>query len=851
MTAKDVSFPPSANPSAQVEALIVNTIVVLIGLGWSNLGLACAAFAARRYGINSDISRVIQACFLITLGFFAGLARSRMPRLTLASRAISFIGIWLVARAPGTLEWDYHNFTELLFAFSIAGAASLFVSLVAGLFTRPGGYANDLVDVLEIIKDLLHHSTSQMLTNGEKSTLQTGTLHSKNLEKALALHTSYAYSVYELRVGKVPIKAIKPLLITVNRIREELAWGKAPALEGTETPSRESSTLAQLDDPCSACAIAIADGISTLQAAVGKCFGIQLPNDTHKTIDLDDPLMAQTNIANARAGLKAALSSIVHETNKTCTLGRVESHHKELFRKSLYSVSLLQISSELIHALALAHGLLTIHHAAPRPYIFFPRPSWFWLGMSPRSVVAEEDISSTPRSVTETGTEFGEDRLLFDEARMAPLPVPTTTAHGRKWSLVNFMCTPAILHARIRLSNWLWRARHSKDLQFAFKHALGIAILMIPAVLPESSSAKQYYDSSYGVWAIISFVYVIEPNTALTWRTAIWRVLGTGLGALYAFTAWYIVGTNPYGVVVLAAEIFITWLVRSSTPGVGIVASITIPPVLFIPYLGIGDTSMPRLTALRALQISIGIIAAVLIDHMIFPKRVCFIFLGGMAKVIEDTRELYSGLSSRTHSVTAEPKSELARARSYSAKRELRIRKLVTRENIHLSQMEHEISLIPVHVSAPYSFPLEPTSHDREQKPIASYRKAIDYVQRLVDLIAGLRRIRQNVPHGAIAPVLAHQKRVDSCITLALYACEHAFRSQRALPHILPSCRKVFDAELRIDTLQTDVGHAMAENEVMEQVACTVDGLVQVARELFGTRIWLEGVDDVHLGIGL
>ncbi|CAE6402254.1 unnamed protein product [Rhizoctonia solani] len=502
-----------------------------------------------------------------------------MPRLTLASRAISFIGIWHVARAPGTLEWDYHNFTELLFAFSIAGAASLLVSLVAQLFTHPGGYANDLVDVVEIIKDLLQHSTSQTITNGQKSTLQTGTLHSKSLDKALALHISYAYSVYELRVGKVPVKAIKPLLITVNRIREALAWGKAPALEGTETPSRESSTLAQLDDPCSACAIAIADGISTLQAAVGKCFGIRLPNDTHKTIDLDDPLMAQTNIENARAGLKAALNSIVHETNKTCTLGRVESHHKELFRKSLYSVSLLQISSELIHALALAHDLLTIHHAAPRPYIFFPRPSWFWLGMSPRSVVAEEDIPSTPRSVTETGTEFGEDRLLFDEARMAPLPVPTTTAHGRKWSLVNVMCTPAMLHARTRLSNWLWRARHSKDLQFAFKHALGIAILMIPAVLPESSSAKQYYDSSYDVWAIISFVYVIEPNTALTWRTAIWRVFGTGLGALYAFAAWYIVGTNPYGVVVLAAEIFITWLVRSSTPGVGIVASITIPPL--------------------------------------------------------------------------------------------------------------------------------------------------------------------------------------------------------------------------------------------------------------------------------
>ncbi|CAE6514377.1 unnamed protein product [Rhizoctonia solani] len=216
---------------------------------------------------------------------------------------------------------------------------------------------------------------------------------------------------------------------------------------------------------------------------------------------------------------------------------------------------------------------------------------------------------------------------------------------------------------------------------------------------------------------------------------------------------------------------------------------------------------------------------------MIFPKRVCFIFPDAMAKVIEDIREPYSGLSSRIHSVTEGPKSELARAHSYSATQELMIRKLVARENVHLSQMEHEISLIP--------------------KPVASYRKATDYAQRLVDLVAGLRCIRENGPHMTTAPVLAHQKRFDSCITLALYACEHAFRSQRALPHILPSYRKVFDAELMIDTLQTDIGHAMAENEVMEQVACAVGGLVEVARELFGTRVWLEGVDDVHFGIGL
>ncbi|CAE6436535.1 unnamed protein product [Rhizoctonia solani] len=844
MTAKDVSFPPSASPSAQVEALAVNTIGVLIGLGWSNLGLVCAALAARRYGIDSNASRAIRACFLITLGFVAGLVRSRMPRLTLASRAVSFIGIWLVARAPETVEWDYHNFTQLLFAFSVAGGASLVVSLIARIFTHPGGYATDVIEVLGIIKDLLQYSTSQALSESEKPVMPTETLHTKSLDKALALHISYAYSAYELRIGRVPIKAIKPLMITVNRIREELAWGKVPVREGSETPSVESTMLSQLDEPCRVCLSAIADAISTLQAAIGKCFGVKLPDNAHKAVDLNDPITARTSITDARAKLKATLDSVVHEINKTCTLRREDSHHRGLFRKSLYAASLLHISSELIRALTLAHGILTIHHNATRPYIFFPRPSWFWLGMSPRSVVAEEDSPTTPRSATELDTDLDGDKLSLNETRTALLPAPTVASSARKWSMARVMRTPAALRARIQLSEWLWKAKHSKDVQFAFKHALGIAILMIPAVLPATSSGKQYYNSSYGVWAIISFVYVIEPNTALTWRMGVWRVFGTALGALYAFATWQIAGTNPYGVVALItlAEVFITWFVRSSTPGVGIVASVTIPPVLFIPYLHIGNVSMSHLTALRALQISIGIITAIVIDQALFPKRARAIFLSGMAKVIEEIRELHSGLSSRTHTdrpqSSPKPGAELAHAHSCSVKLELKIRKLVTREKIYLSQMEHELCLMP--------------------KPTESYRAVTAYVQRLVDLAAGLRRIRENVPHMAINPVLAHRKRVDSCITLALYACEHAFRSRRALPQVLPSSRKALDmlnSEL-MDTLQsearaTDVGYAMAENEVIEEMVRAVEGLVQVTRALFGTRAWLNGVDDVHLGIGL
>ncbi|KAL5635301.1 hypothetical protein ACGC1H_004175 [Rhizoctonia solani] len=767
-----------------------------------------------------------------------------MPRLTLASRAVCFIGIWLLARTPTTSEWDYHDLTQLLFVFSVAGAASLIVSLVARIFTHPGGYAKDVIDALGILKNLLQNSTSQTFFDDTNSILRTEMLHSKSLDKALALHTSYAYSAYELRIGRVPIKAIKPLLITVNRIREELAWGKVPALEGTETPGGDSTLLAQLDDPCRTCSSAIVDGVSTLQAAVGRCYGIKLPNNAHKLVDLNDPLFARATIANARGELKSTLDSVVHDINKTSTLSRLEGHHKELFRKSLHSASLLHISSELIRALTLAHGILSIHHTTSHPRIFFLRPSWFWLGMSPRTVVAEEESPAPSGPSTEFDADPNADTLSVNEARTVLLPTPTTATLSQKWSAARVMRTPIALRTRIALSNWLWRARHSKHVQHALKNALGIALLMIPAFLPASSSGKKYYDSNYGVWAIISFLYVLEPNTALTWRTGIWRLCGTALGALYAYTTWRIVGTNPYGVVALvtAAEIFLTWLVRSSTPGVGVVASVTIPPILFVPYLNIGHASMPHLAGLRALQIAIGIIAALLINHILFPRHARVMFLSGMAKVLEDTRELYSGLSRRT--LNDRPRSRPNSVRgpmdkhSNAAKLELRLRELVAREKMYLSQMEHELSLMP--------------------KPTSSYRAATNYAQRLVDLVAGLRRIRENVPQIAIDPVLVHRQRAASCITLVLFACEHAFRSRRALPQVLPSPRKAIDTfnielmgTLQSEARATDIGFAMAENEVIEEMVHAVEGLVQVTRGLFGTSAWLNGADDLHLGIGL
>ncbi|KAG8691597.1 hypothetical protein FRC08_010124, partial [Ceratobasidium sp. 394] len=862
LTTKDIVFPPSTSPSAQIEALAVNTSGVLLGLGWSNLGLACATFAGRKYGVDSSAVRSIKACFLVILAFGSGLARSSLPRLAFASRAACFVGVWLLSRTAISNEWDYREFTQLLFVCSVAGAASLVVSLVARIFTHPGGYPKDVIDALGLLKSLLELSTAQAfphppepastdlyLTPSAHSirTIATNTeppsqlemLQKACLDASLALHGSYAYSAFELRIGRVPVKDIKPLLTTVNRMREELAWGDrskthyplvTPVLQ-KRSSSRDRTSLDELDEPCRACSAALGNGISVLQAVVGKCYGIEFsassfgenksPSTSANPANFEEPLPCRARIITARAELKAKLDSVVHRINQT---RRTDSDDPDgtqsptqLFQKSLHATSLLHMSSELIRALTLIHAILEIHRTS-RPRLFFLRPSWLWLGMSPRALVAEEDGPSPPAPDDAPGPDA--DVLSVEEANAVLPGVNSPTSRRRRFSFKRAWHAPFTLRLRIRLSRMIWSVRHSKHVKHAIKNALGVGLLVIPAVLPASSAGKKYFDSNYGVWAIISFTYVLEPNTALTWRVGIWRLFGTTIGALYAYITWLIVRENPYGIVVLvtAAEILLTWLVRSSTPGVGVVASVTIPPILFTPYLGLGHTSMIGLAALRGLQISIGIVAAPVINHVLFPQHCRVLFLSGMAQVLDELTGLYLHLSHRTLNERVRTKTGIA----HSAKLELRIRELIARENVWLMQMEHEISLMP--------------------KPTRLYRASAESVQRIADLVSGLRRIRENVPQEAIEQVLQHRQHTVSCVCVVLFACEHAFRSRRPLPQMLPSPRKSMDALSRelMEVLQdvpraTDIGYAVAEQEVREEMIEALEVLIGVTRALFGT----------------
>ncbi|KAG8683190.1 hypothetical protein FRC09_016241, partial [Ceratobasidium sp. 395] len=453
----------------------------LFGLSWSNLGLACASFAAQRYGVDSSASRAIRAVFLLILGFLTGFARSGLPRLTFASRAAGLVSAFLLTSDLGSQKWVYTNFTQLLFVCAVAGTASLVVALIARIFVPGGGYARDAISALGLLKDLVRLATTRTIdspqlpstrppspdptvtsaTVSPSPTLES--LQQACLDASLVLHSSYAYSAFEFRVGRVPVSHIRPLLATVGRVREELAWGVVRAGVHSQSPQGfpflgnkakdlaysddqlskdELKLLATLDEPSRTCADKIGDNITSLQIAIGICYGIDISNiarskssdppmDTPKAGIIEEGISElksklgskdrerqslldvhdqRAKLIQAREVLKAQLDWVVHNMNTAHMLHgtpRLEvdasshslptsptdpnksSHHHQLFRKSLYATSLLHISSEIIRAMTLIVSILELHMTS-RPRVFFLRPSWMWLGMSPRALVVEQ-----------------------------------------------------------------------------------------------------------------------------------------------------------------------------------------------------------------------------------------------------------------------------------------------------------------------------------------------------------------------------------------------------------------------------------------------------------------------------
>ena len=91
-----------------------------------------------------------------------------------------------------------------------------------------------------------------------------------------------------------------------------------------------------------------------------------------------------------------------------------------------------------------------------------------------------------------------------------------------------------------------------------------------------------------------------------------------------------------------------------------------------------------------------------------------------------------------------------------------------------------------------------------------------------------------------------------SCVCIALFACQHAFRAREPLPQFLPSARHAFatleeHVHARLQQARAEDPHALglsavyafAEQQVMRNMVDTLESLLDITGSLFGTSAWL------------
>jgi len=154
---------------------------------------------------------------------------------------------------------------------------------------------------------------------------------------------------------------------------------------------------------------------------------------------------------------------------------------------------------------------------------------------------------------------------------------------------------------------------------------------------------------------------------------------------------------------------------------------------------------------------------------------------------------------------------------------------------------------------------------------VKRYQEVVDVLERLLDVLSGLRSIREKIPkreavvavRGQRKDLVSHHRSARSImhydfapkissICISFYAAEHAFRSRQPLPQFLPSSRIALDAlvsgitktvhkECEADphALGFSLVYAFAESEALDELVDHQEKLLNLCRQLFGISSWV------------
>ncbi|KZO95734.1 hypothetical protein CALVIDRAFT_150264 [Calocera viscosa TUFC12733] len=777
---------------------------------------------------------------MVLHSFLAGYALSKLPRLRLAARMAGFLAIWVLTVDVGDTRTSYESFTNLGFCTLCAAGLSLISSLPL-LHRTESPFAKSIVAAFGTLSELLQLSTEQMLdrfaiSNHEELEV----LRAKLFAQTQGLPGAYTEATFETRIGRLNAQPLRGFVLSLEKLRTQASVG-LPEFAGLVPPDGLLHLfLEAVDPPARGVVEEILSGLHLCQQAVGVAY--DLDQYKHRpSVYPDDCLSARSSLLQAsnalRGEIKRAITKLLGDVSPNEDNQNVldNIYHREFSSVCFYLASILEVASETWILLRQAEEILKSQLTTSRR-LQIPSLTWAWLGigqttvLTPPKFTRDDDLDGQAASKGET------DAALKEQTSSTMSRNANYHFHPRPSSIFRSIwpSSTAILRLRLKLASILRAIQRSPHARFGFKAALGTMLLTLPGFLPRESAARSWFEHSHGQWMVIAFLFVLETDTGATMRNGMWRIVGTISGAAFAYLTWLICHSNAYGLVVLVTLFQIPAgyvILRTSAPGAGVVGSVTLSVVVFIPYHALANTNVLTLATLRASWICVGITSALAIHYLVFPFHARLAFMNQLGKAIGFVSQDYIALNQpflKSGTISKDFRS-LGQDLDTTIKARLR-----TADTL-ITDMSLEFSLLP--------------------KPVALYRQIACNLRRVVDLVVALRSVRQYIPpEETVSRVLDLRMDLVSSMILILYACEHAFKSQEPVPQFLPSTQQALDELLSgiKDHFQrkdpdkarpSDMAYmfSFAESEAMAEISETLDDLLHLTTSMFGVKEWWDG----------
>lgn len=172
----------------------------------------------------------------------------------------------------------------------------------------------------------------------------------------------------------------------------------------------------------------------------------------------------------------------------------------------------------------------------------------------------------------------------------------------------------------------------------------------------------------------------------------------------------------------------------------------------------------------RFINITIGIVAAVLVGTLIWPDHARVKYFSAVSITLDRLTEYYVQLSrdNLRSTLVYQLDQKVYSSLDNSVKREINAARTL------VAVQRNEISLLP--------------------RPIRLYSEVLDAAERFIDTLIEIRLLRFSVPRKeTVLDVITIRSEFVSAVLINLWACSQAFRSRSPLPQFLPNPRTALE----------------------------------------------------------